>query len=74
MAGSREPEKESKSMTLNERELATVLAALRHYERYIVACGARPADVDEIATDGDTLTALNVDEIDALCERINTEE
>lgn len=67
---------------LNERELATVLAALRMLQRKttMVACSldgekwervGLPDGIDDIITDGGTITPLTDDEIDALCERLN---
>lgn len=55
------------------REIATVLAALRHYQ----ASGfgdmhALPADLAAIAVDGARgIVPLDDEELDALCERIN---
>ena len=48
-------------------ELATVLAALRYWQRH------RPSnpELHAIATDDGTLTPLDSEEIDALCERLN---
>jgi hypothetical protein len=54
---------------LTERELATVLAALRHWQT------AESAEAHEdIATDGGRLEPLKVDEIDELCLRLNCGE
>ena len=57
------------SVTLSYREHATMLAALRYYQNDL------RDDHNwlhgEIATDGGTLDPLTVEEIDALCERIN---
>jgi hypothetical protein len=60
---------------LNEREHATVLAALRLWQ------ARRPDDADErwdalhdIAENGGEIEPLDADEIDALCERINVRE
>lgn len=57
------------SVTLSYREHATMLAALRYYQRDMAD------DHDwlhgDIATDGGTLDPLTVEEIDDLCERIN---
>lgn len=61
---------EPKSVTLtalNDTELGTVLAALRYYQRSL---GTLPRAIVEIA--GDAGEALDVDEIDDLCERLNT--
>jgi hypothetical protein len=53
---------------LDDRELATVLAALRYWQRE----GQRSSGYEHhIANRGDTLRPLNNVEIDALCERIN---
>ena len=54
-------------MNLTPEELATVLAALRYWQRH------RPSnpELHDIATDGGTLTPLDAEDIDALCERIN---
>ena len=54
---------------LDEREVATVLAALRYYQ------ANEPRSfltMHEISTDGGRIGALGVEEIDALCERINS--
>lgn len=53
---------------LTPRELGTVLAALRLWQRLN---GPPADDLMDIATDGGTLTPLDDDEIDALCERLN---
>ena len=53
-----------------ERELATILAALRHWQRVGMNSGGAEAD---IATNGDTVKALSGKEIDSLCERLNSE-
>ena len=55
-------------MQLDNRELATVIAALRFWQRR-----ADPRDPEmEIATDGDDeVVHLGDDEIDALIERLN---
>lgn len=54
-------------MQLDNRELATVLAALRFWQR---RCDPRDPEM-EIATDDDNIEALGDDEIDTLCERLN---
>lgn len=51
---------------LGDRELAAILAALRLLQRQ--SC---PADLVDIVTKGDTVTALDPGEIDGLCERLN---
>lgn len=56
---------------LTSRELATVLAALRYWQREGIHSGGHEQD---IATDGDGLIPLTGSEIDELCERLNVEE
>ena len=58
-------------MTLNERELATVLAALRYWQR---EGWSNAGEEQEIVSDGGTLTPLDLPEIDDLCERINCDD
>lgn len=58
-------------MVLNDRELATVLAALRYWQREGQMSSGHEHD---IATDGDSLEALSNAEIDALCEALNAAE
>jgi hypothetical protein len=53
-------------MKLTTRELATVLAALRYWQREGLAI-----DDHDIATDGGNLKELDAEEIDDLCERLN---
>ena len=55
-------------MNLSDRELATVLAALRLWQR-----SRHPLDLEEIATDEGSFDCLDTDEIDSLCERVNCE-
>lgn len=58
--------------TLNDpRALATILAALRYWQREGLASAGHEQD---IATDGGVLAALTADEIDALCEDLNVAE
>jgi hypothetical protein len=56
-----------------ERITATILAALRHFQRDLIREGDWIAhDILDIATSGGTLEPLTAEEIDALCEsRIN---
>ena len=60
-------------MDLSDRELATVLAALREWQG--ILAGEEPAakEVDDIASDSGRFTPLTPEEIDALCERLNAE-
>ncbi len=54
-------------LEISDRELHTILAALRWWQ------GERNHDhgINDIATNGGTCKPLTLDEIDALCERIN---
>jgi hypothetical protein len=53
----------------SERETATILAALRYFQRTGLIGHWLPED--EIANDGGTVIPLTRAEIDTLCERIN---
>jgi len=53
---------------LTSRELATVLAALRHWQQRLQGEGVAFADGFPHFTDD---SPLSVDEIDALCDRLN---
>ena len=53
---------------VSNREHATILAALRHWQR---VPGEALMHEDDIATNGGELEALSPPEIDELCERIN---
>jgi hypothetical protein len=55
---------------LDDREHATVLAALRYREAGL-AKDASGSEFDSIATNEGEFDALGVDEIYALCERLN---
>jgi hypothetical protein len=61
-------------LELSDREHATVLAALRYWQGEILAdqFGRFPPEIEDIASNGGTVQALDVGEIDTLCERINT--
>jgi hypothetical protein len=58
-------------MKLTNRELATVLAALRYWQR--TACG-RDVDEQDIATEGRTIKPLHDHQIDELCDRLLTDQ
>ena len=53
---------------LTDRELATVLAALRYWQQDLADNDDGPICPDHFT---DTITPLTVDEIDDLCERLN---
>lgn len=58
---------------LDSRQLATVLAALRFYQEGGQSYPANRSDaINDIATHGDNLASLDLEEIDALCVRLNT--
>jgi hypothetical protein len=53
---------------ISERETATILAALRYWQREgLMSAGAE----QDVASDGERFQALSAEEIDTLCERIN---
>lgn len=60
-----------KAVKLDQRELATVLAALRFYQRLGLQINREDPE-DDIANEGGTIDPLNVTEIDTLCEEINS--
>lgn len=55
----------------DKRQLATVLAALRYWQREGLMNGGHEQD---IATDGGTVTPLSKEEIDSQCETINRDD
>ena len=60
---------------LEGRELATVLAALRYYQAENLQDDGAVADqaAGDIASDGGRVQPLTRDEIDTLCERLNSQ-
>lgn len=54
---------------MKKRELATILAALRYWQREGLMSGGHEQD---IADDGGTLRPMTAEEIDRLCVRLNT--
>lgn len=62
-------------ISVDAAELATILAALRFYQREGQGEPAnRSDDIHLIATDGDSQISLDAEGIDAICERINLNE
>ena len=61
-------------LAVNDRQLATILAALRFHQAENLQGGAGIADraIEEIATDIGKLTALDFDEVERLCLMLNT--
>jgi hypothetical protein len=57
-------------LKLTDRELATILAALRYWDREIVASRRWASEID-IATDGGNHVPLDTAQVNALCERLN---
>lgn len=57
-------------MKFSREELATLLAALRFYQEYGMA--DRRGLIHSIATDGDTVVALDAAAIDDLATRLNS--
>ncbi len=56
---------------LNKREVAAVLAGLRLLECHAMD-GYQEDGIADIATNGDTIQPLAANEVDDLCQRINT--
>lgn len=61
------------ALVVDERELATILAALRfHQNENLRICPDIPDQaIKDIATDSGSLKLLNFDDVNRLCERIN---
>jgi hypothetical protein len=58
---------------IDEAELATILAALRYYQREgLGEPDNRPIEIHDIATNGGAVISLDDAGIDVLCERLNT--
>ncbi len=64
----------SKVATLNNRELAAVLAGLRLVQRELPRSTYLPQGVQDIYDDGGSITPLDEYEIDDLCEALNLAE
>ena len=60
-------------MRLDLREMATVLAALREWQGILRGSEPEEGWIKDIASAGGTVTPLRADEIDELCQRLNTE-
>lgn len=57
--------------SISNRETATILAALRYWQREgLMSAG----DEQDVASDGGRFESLSAEEIDALCERINCDK
>jgi hypothetical protein len=61
------------TLTVDRRELATILAALRFHQDENLRIGPDIADqtIKDIATDSGSLKPLNFDEVGGLCKRMN---
>lgn len=62
------------TITLDDRQLAAVLAGLRLVQRELPRGEYLPQGVHEIFDDSGSITPLTEDEIDDLCEEINCTE
>lgn len=61
-------------MQVNPREHATILASLRLFQVALHQALPLPEGIPDIASNGERVQPLTLDEIDALCERINVVE
>ncbi len=63
-------------LNVNNRELATILAALRYWQHKGIEGPTKPHCLAEwdIAADNGTHIPLDANEIDALCERVNCDD
>jgi hypothetical protein len=61
-------------LAVSDRQLATILAALRFHQAENLQGDGKIADqaIKEIATDSSSLAALDSDEVESLCEVLNT--
>lgn len=63
------------ALTVDDRELATILAALRfHQDENLQVRNIPDQAIKDIATDCGSLEPMNFDEVGKLCERINAGE
>lgn len=56
---------------VENREQATILAALRHYQQALLNNRSGLTELIEIASDSGAVSPLSADEIDDLCETVN---
>ncbi|WP_457105675.1 hypothetical protein [Methylobacterium sp. P5_C11] len=59
------------TITINDAQLDTILAALRLYQSHS-GLTAMPDEIRELATNGGSRSGLTLAAIDSLCEQINT--
>ena len=61
------------ALVVDERELATILAALRFHQDENLRCSSGIPDqtIEDIASNCGSLKPLNFDDVSKLCERIN---
>jgi hypothetical protein len=61
------------ALVVDERELATILAALRFHqdENLRCSCGIADQEIKDIASSCGSLKPLNFDDVSRLCERMN---
>lgn len=58
----------------DNREIATILAALRYWQLAQNSASRIPIAIDDISTDFGELEPLGKEEIDGLCMKINCED
>ena len=56
---------------VSDRELHTILAALRWWQQSGAGESLHDDGIDDIASNGGEVEPLTVDEVDVLCERVN---
>ena len=63
-------------LAVDDRQLATILAALRFHQAENLQGGAGIHDraIEEIATDCGRLAALDFDEVESLCQMLNIDD
>jgi hypothetical protein len=59
-------------LSVTEQQHATILAALRLYQAQLEGIRPARADIEDIATNCGTLTPLDANQIDTLCDLINS--
>jgi|APSaa5957512622_1039677.scaffolds.fasta_scaffold549469_1 hypothetical protein len=67
------PSNKQRPLLVDDRQLATILAALRFHQAENLQGDGEVLDqpTSEIATDGGRLTALGYDEVEILCQMLN---
>ena len=70
------PSDKERCLLVDDRQLATILAALRFHQSENLQGSGVVLDqpTSEIATDGGRLTALDYDEVESLCQMLNIDD